>query len=224
LIYARPDQTVAAWRDELNAALQYVGGHMSLYQLTIEEGTAFYTMHQRGELKTPDEETAAALYEATQDIMQARGMPAYEVSNHALPGQESRHNLMYWRYRDYAGIGPGAHGRLTLNGEKWATREHRAPELWLQRVADSGHGAHPFEGVDLTKRGSEMLMMGLRLSEGVDFAAFEKEAGKPLLQFVNQAHLKILLEEGLVEASQDTLKATPAGRQRLNAVLSYLVA
>jgi putative oxygen-independent coproporphyrinogen III oxidase len=224
LIYARPDQTVALWREELGAALEFAAGHMSLYQLTIEPGTQYYTLHQRGELKIPDEETAAALYETTQEMMEARNMPAYEISNHAAAGQESRHNLVYWRYGDYAGIGPGAHGRLTLNGEKFATRAHRAPELWLERVAKDGHGAHPFETVSPEKRGSEMLMMGLRLKDGVKLADFEREAGRALAGFVAPEKIKQLEIEGLVRLDAMSLVATPAGRQRLDAVLRFLLA
>src|SRR5690606_19996375 len=139
--------------------------------------TQYHTLHQRGELVVPDSDTGAALYEATQEIMGARGMPAYEISNHARMGDESRHNLVYWRYGDYAGIGPGAHGRLTLAGVKWATRAHRAPELWLQRVEGKGHGAHDFEEINAEKRAREMLMMGLRLIEGVSLEKFRQETG-----------------------------------------------
>lgn len=140
LIYARPEQTVKAWEAELRRALGFGATHMSLYQLTIEPGTQFATLHQRGDLVTPDEETGAALYELTQSLMGKAGLPAYEISNHAKPGHECRHNLTYWRYCDYVGIGPGAHGRVTLDGVKQATRTHRAPEEWLERVTKHGHG------------------------------------------------------------------------------------
>jgi putative oxygen-independent coproporphyrinogen III oxidase len=224
LIYARPHQSVQQWRDELARALDYAGDHMSLYQLTIEEGTSFYTLHQRGDLVIPDEETAAQMYEATQEIMEARGMPAYEVSNHAKPGQESRHNLAYWRYGDYAGIGPGAHGRLTIDGDKFATRAHRAPEVWMERVNESGHGAHPFELIDFGRRRTESLMMGLRLAEGLKYDAFKKETGMPLLDFLDAARVAALEGEGMLLRGPDALHATAAGRQRLNAVLAYLAA
>ncbi|MFO7482571.1 radical SAM family heme chaperone HemW, partial [Oceanibaculum nanhaiense] len=134
LIYARPGQTVEAWEAELRQALSHAAGHISAYQLTIEEGTPFHLRHARGEFRIPDEDTGAALYEATQDVLEQAGLPAYEISNHARPGEESRHNLAYWRYADYAGIGPGAHGRLTLAQGKIATRQHRAPQIWLERV------------------------------------------------------------------------------------------
>ena len=222
LIYARPGQSVADWRQELEEALPYTRGHMSLYQLTIEEGTAYHTLHQRGELKIPDENTAADMYELTQEIMNGQGMPAYEISNHAAPGHESQHNLVYWHYGDYAGIGPGAHGRLTIDGEKWATRAHKAPELWMEWVNRQGHGAHPFELIDSFKRGQELLLMGLRLNNGVSLDGFLKETHTPLSQFINQRHLQMLLDERLLETTDDYIRATAAGRQRLNSVLSFL--
>jgi putative oxygen-independent coproporphyrinogen III oxidase len=223
LIYARPGQTVGMWRQELSEALNYVGGHMSLYQLTIEEGTAYHTLHQRGELVIPDEETAADLFETTQEMMEAKGLPAYEISNHAKPGEESRHNLAYWRYGDYAGIGPGAHGRISFDGKKWATRAHRAPEIWMEKVRQYGHGAHPFESIDLLKRGQEMLLMGLRLTEGIALDAFAEETQTPLLRFLNASRLQTLADGGFLEVNNNRMTATKTGRQRLNAVLSTLV-
>lgn len=223
LIYARPDQTVAGWRRELAEGLQYAKGHMSLYQLTIEEGTQYHTLFQRGDLKIPDEETAAQLYEVTQEMMAAADMPAYEISNHARFGDESRHNLVYWRYGDYAGVGPGAHGRLTIGGVKKATRAHRAPEVWLQKTLENGHGAHPFEDIDFPKRAREMLLMGLRLAEGISLSRFEAESGLPFLEFVNPRRVTMLEGEGLLERSGDRLAATASGRQKLNAVLAYLL-
>ncbi len=224
LIYARPDQSVADWKQELIEALEFAAGHMSLYQLTIEEGTQYHTLHQRGELKVPSDDIAADMYELTQEMMNARGLPAYEISNHAKPGQESQHNLVYWRYGDYAGIGPGAHGRLTLDGEKWATRAHKAPELWMQWVNDKGHGAHPFEMIDSSKRGWELMMMGLRLREGVQLDAFTKETQTPLSRFINGNRIQVLVDEKLLEVTDQHIRATAAGRQRLNSVLSYLAA
>lgn len=224
LMYARPDQTVSAWKQELSEGLDYAGAHMSLYQLTIEEGTQFHTLYQRGDLKIPDEDTGADLFELTQEMMEARGMPAYEISNHAKLGDESRHNLVYWKYRDYAGIGPGSHGRLTLNGEKFATRAHRAPEKWLELVAAQNHGAHPFEAIDQAQRAREMLMMGLRLSEGVDIQAFRTEVGGELSSFINHDRTKLMEQEGFIEQTATSFRATPAGRQRLNTLLSALVA
>jgi len=223
LIYARPDQTPSMWEAELKNALQYARGHLSLYQLTIEEGTQYHTLFQRGELKIPDEETGARMYELTQDIMGREGMPAYEVSNHARPGHESRHNLVYWRYQDYAGIGPGAHGRLTLDGKKYATRAHRAPEIWLDKVAQDRHGAHPFEEITQEQRAREMLMMGLRLAEGIDVAALNRETGMAVDVFVPRQRLQAMIDEGYLGLDDKTIKATLPGRQRLNAVLTYLL-
>lgn len=223
LIYARPDQSVADWRRELTEALSYAPSHISLYQLTIEEGTAYHTMHQRGELKIPDDNTAADMYELTQEMMEAQDLPAYEISNHARAGEESQHNLVYWRYGDYAGIGPGAHGRLTVNGDKLATRAHKAPEVWLERVRQNRHGAHPFETIEPAKRGHEMLMMGLRLREGLSLDDFSRESQTPFARFVNDSLLQSLLDEGFLEMTGNRLKATATGRQRLNAVLSHLI-
>lgn len=224
LIYARPQQTPEAWKRELEEALQYADGHMSLYQLTIEEGTQFHTLFQRGEIVIPDNDTGAVFYELTQETMDKKNLPAYEISNHARTGDESRHNLMYWRYRDYAGIGPGAHGRLTLDGKKFATRAHRAPEAWLEKVANQNHGAHPFEEVDFPKRAKEMLMMGLRLPEGVDLAAFAQETGMIFSDFINPKQAKMLIDGGFLEMAEGAVRATAAGRQRLNALLGFLFA
>jgi len=224
LIYARPQQSLADWQAELEEAIAFGAGHMSLYQLTIEQGTPYYTLHQRGELVIPEESLAADMYEYTQERMEKHGMPAYEISNHARFGDESRHNLVYWTYGDYAGIGPGAHGRLTLEGEKWATRAHRAPEIWRQRVAAAGHGAHPFENIDVSRRGWEALMMGLRLADGLSLEILEGEAQAPLSRIVNESRLKILVGEKLVEVTPTRIRATDTGRQKLNSVLSYLAA
>ncbi len=224
LIYARPGQTVAAWQAELARALDYAVGHLSVYQLTIEEGTAFYPLHARGDLVLPDEELAGDLYEATQSQLAAAGLPAYEISNHARPGEESRHNLTYWRYGDYVGIGPGAHGRLTLDGDKFATRAHRAPEIWLERVERDGHGAAVPSPIDRDARGTELLMMGLRLREGVRLARLTEETGRTLDDFVEPAALSRLIEGGFLTRDADRLSATSEGLQRLNAVLSAILA
>ncbi len=224
LIYARPDQTVAGWEAELGRALDLAAGHLSLYQLTIEEGTRFHTLHERGELVVPDEDAAGDLYEATQAMLEAAGLPAYEISNHARPGQESRHNLVYWRYGDYAGVGPGAHGRHTgADGGKMATRAHRAPEVWLERVAREGHGLHESETVDAEARRTEFLMMGLRLAEGVALDRFPDEAGAPLEDAVDRAALDRLVAGGFLALADGRLQATAEGRQRLNGVLRMLL-
>lgn len=224
LIYARPGMTVEAWRAELGEALAMNGGHLSLYQLTIEPGTPFFTRHQRGEFQIPDEDTAADLYELTQTMMADAGLPAYEVSNHAVPGQESFHNLTYWRYGDYVGVGPGAHGRLTLDGVKTATRAHRAPEIWLDRVRNVGHGSHDFEPVLPESRLNECVMMGLRLDEGVPMARIERESGMDFSSAIDPAKIAAMVGEGYLVKTDTHIIATPSGRQRLNALLGYLLA
>lgn len=223
LIYARPAQTLADWRQELSEALDLSGGHLSLYQLTIEEGTQYHTLHQRGDLVLPDEDTAADMYELTQEMTASAGMPSYEISNHARFGDESRHNLMYWRYRDYAGIGPGAHGRLTLGEKKFATRAHRAPEVWLEKVNEHGHGAHPFEEIAPQKRAAEMMMMGLRLREGVRFSDLLCETGMQAADVLNLKRAGQLVDGGYLSITDQEIAATTAGRQRLNALLADLL-
>ncbi|RKQ68684.1 radical SAM family heme chaperone HemW [Oceanibaculum indicum] len=223
LIYARPGQTVAAWEAELRQALSHAVGHISAYQLTIEEGTPFHLRHARGEFRIPDEDTGAALYEATQDLLEQAGLPAYEISNHARPGEESRHNLAYWRYADYAGIGPGAHGRLTLEEGKIATRQHRAPQIWLERVERDGHATQAELPVSVEERLTEMLMMGLRTVEGVPVERFIRETGQPLESALDSARLARLTEGGFLIADDAGLRATAEGRQRLNALLPALL-
>jgi len=224
LIYARPDQTVAAWQEELREALAMAGSHLSVYQLTIEPETAFASAHRRGDFAVPDEDRAAALFEATQETLEHAGLPAYEISNHARPGEACRHNLTYWRYGDYVGVGPGAHGRLTLDGVKYATRQHRAPEAWLALVERNGHATRQREVVNAEQRREEMLMMGLRLADGVAAGPFESETGETLEASINPARLKVLTEGGFVVLDKQGLRATPAGRQRLNAVLGQILA
>ncbi len=224
LIYARPDQSVASWQAELSRALDFAVGHISLYQLTIEKGTAFYPAYLRHAFQIPDEDLAGALYEATQDLLNTAGLPSYEISNHARPGEESRHNLTYWRYGEYVGIGPGAHGRLTLDGVKHATRAHRAPEIWLEKVARHGHGGHAPEILTADARATELLMMGLRLTEGVARTRLVEETGRDLDALVDANRLKNLVEGGFLEVDTSTLRATREGRQRLNTVLSMLLA
>ena len=224
LIYARPQQTPEQWRQELQQALSLSGGHLSLYQLTIEEGTPFYTRHQRGEFVIPNDDVAGEMYEMTQDLTAAQGLMPYEISNHARFGDESRHNLVYWRYDDYVGVGPGAHGRLTVNGQKIATRAHRAPALWLQRVQKDGHGAHHHEIIDSRKQAQEMIMMSLRLAEGMKIDKFESVTGLKISEFINQSKLTMMVEAGWITMNGNIMMATPAGRQRLNAVLAQLLA
>ncbi|MEX0697544.1 MAG: radical SAM family heme chaperone HemW [Dongiaceae bacterium] len=224
LIYARPGQGAAAWREELTRAIALAGEHLSVYQLTIEPGTVFEGAQRRGELATPDEDTAAALYETTQELMAAAGLPAYEISNHARPGAECRHNLTYWRYGDYVGIGPGAHGRLTIDGIKLATRQHRAPEAWLAAVEAEGHATRRRDPVPSADRLNEMLMMGLRLAEGVARRRFRAETGFEPEAALDGARLRRLIDGGFLVLDESALRATAAGRQRLDAVLAALLA
>ena len=224
LIYARPGQTLAAWRDELSAALAMAESHLSLYQLTIEPGTAFATAYARGDFRLPDDETQGALYETTQETLAAAGLPAYEISNHARVGEECRHNLVYWRYQDYLGIGPGAHGRLTLGDEKRALKNFRAPETWLKAVEGAGHGVEETLLLSADERRDEMLMMGLRLGEGVARDAFRAETGGDFETALDAARLAQLSEAGFLALDAAGLHATAEGRQRLNAVLGALLA
>lgn len=225
LIYARPNQTVASWAKELLAALAEGPDHLSVYQLTVEEGTQFHTLWQRGALPTLDEGRQADLYEATQQILEEAGLPAYEVSNHATPGQASRHNLVYWRYGDYAGIGPGAHGRLTLDGAKWATRTHRAPEVWLSMVERAGSAEHQRVLVERADRMAEALMMGLRLTEGVPVTRLSGEAGRDWRDGIHPERIDAAIGEGYLRWAHDParLVATPSGRLRLNALIGHLL-
>jgi putative oxygen-independent coproporphyrinogen III oxidase len=224
LIYARPGQSVAAWKAELSDALKLASDHLSVYQLTIEPGTAFHTLHARGDLKVPDEETGAALYDTTHELLEKAGMPAYEISNHARPGGESRHNLVYWRYEDYVGVGPGAHGRLTFDGAKTATRQEKAPETWIARVRDQGHGTAERIPVGKDEAATEALLMGLRLAEGIDAARFQRETGRALDDVLDRGRLRRLIDGGFVEPTGTGLRVTGAGRKVLNAVLGELLA
>jgi len=223
LIYARPGQSVADWQAELDQALTLCADHLSLYQLTIEPGTGFEALHRRGELVLPDDELAADLYIATADACAGHGLLSYEVSNLARPGAESRHNLAYWRYADYAGIGPGAHGRVTLGGELIATRRHRAPEPWADRVERHGHGSTTEERIAPRDRAREMLLMGLRLTEGIDAARFAARTGMALEMAVDAGVLEQALEAGYLTYDDRRLTATAEGRLRLDSLLTQLV-
>jgi oxygen-independent coproporphyrinogen-3 oxidase len=222
LIYARPGQSIGAWRNELDEGLILAGEHLSLYQLTIEPGTAFATLERRGDLVPAEEEIAAALFEMTQDRLAAHGLPAYEISNHARPGAECRHNLAYWRYQDYVGIGPGAHGRLTRDGGKFATKQHRTPERWLAAVERAGTGIEDMAAIDRDIAVEEILMMGLRLTEGVGRVRLERAAGQDAESLFGGS-LAPLIEGGFLTLDEERLAATAAGRQRLNAVLTALL-
>ncbi|WP_377291909.1 radical SAM family heme chaperone HemW [Rhizobium sp. SG2393] len=219
LIYARPGQTVEEWDAELKQAISYAVDHLSLYQLTIEEGTPFFGLHKAGKLLVPDGEQSAILYEATQEITAREGMPAYEVSNHARPGAESRHNLTYWRYGDYAGIGPGAHGRLTSGHRKLATATERHPETWLQAVERDGHGMIEIEPLGLEEQADELLLMGLRLKEGVDLARWQALSGRE----PDPVREQDLIDHGFIERiGNSRLRCTPQGMLILDAVVADL--
>jgi len=217
LIYARPGQSLAAWEAELGEALTLAGTHLSLYQLTIEPGTQFATKAARGDLVIPDEDLAAQLFEATQDRLAAAGLPAYEISNHARPGAECRHNLAYWRYEDYLGIGPGAHGRVTTASGRVATQHRRAPEAWLAAPVLEITAIDPGTALE------EMLMMGLRLTRGVSRQRLEDIAGKDAEALFGR-RLTRLTDGGFLTLDPDRLAATAEGRQRLNSVLASLLA
>jgi len=219
LIYARQDQTLDHWKSELNQALGMAIDHLSLYQLTIEGGTSFADRYAKGGLRgLPSDDLAADMYHATQEICDAHGLPAYEVSNHARPGSQSRHNRIYWRYGDYAGIGPGAHGRLTQNGTRFAIECVKAPGAWLKAVAQ-GSGESLRTSLTGLEQAEEMLMMGLRLTEGLDPTRYQTLCGSPL----NPEKLTYLTDLGMVTAQNGRILATPDGRAVLNAVIRELL-
>ncbi|MCC2975112.1 radical SAM family heme chaperone HemW [Sphingomonas sp. PL-96] len=215
LIYARPGQRLAAWEAELDRALGFGTEHLSLYQLTIEPGTRFATLAAKGQLTLPDEDLAADLWETTQARTAAAGLPLYEVSNHARPGAESRHNLTYWRYRDYAGVGPGAHGRR----DGVATFRRKKPENWLTAVERNGHGAESEVALAPSERVTEALVMGLRMREGIDLARVAALGGTKIDAVVDLAAIGRLATQGLVARDGDRLALTPAGMPLLDAVL-----
>ena len=219
LIYARQDQTLEDWQSELREALSMAIDHLSLYQLTIEQGTAFGDRYNRGKLRgLPEDDLAADMYEVTQDICADAGMLPYEVSNYAAIGSESRHNQIYWRYGDYAGIGPGAHARLTLNGQRHAIETWRNPNKWLEE-AEAGNGENLKEAIGQEDQAAEFLMMGLRLSEGVDLKRYEALAGKP----IEGDRAATLQDIGMIEIEKSRLRVLPQGHMVLNSVLSELL-
>lgn len=221
LIYARQNQTLAAWRDELHRAIDFGTSHLSLYQLTIEDGTVFGQMHAKNLLKgLPEEDLSADMFELTQEITTQAGLPAYEVSNHARPGDESRHNLIYWRMGDYAGIGPGAHGRLTLDSARFATEATRQPTAWLDRTLARPGSAETVEGLTAEDRAAEYLMFALRLKEGASLSRFETLADAPL----SQAGLEQMTSLCLLHQDGDSIRTTDAGVMVLNGILRALLA
>lgn len=220
LIYARANQTAKAWEAELAQALRLAADHLSLYQLTLEPGTPFYALHEKGALAVPDEDACADMYEITQALCDAAGLPAYEVSNHAAAGAESRHNHTYWRLGDYVGVGPGAHGRLTIGGKRFATETILSPEGWLKAVQDAGHGIDQQAEVSRLSCGEEYLMMSLRLGEGMSLKRFEDLSGGAF----DMALAQDLIDGGLLDRNGDRLRATSAGRPVLNALIGKLLA
>jgi putative oxygen-independent coproporphyrinogen III oxidase len=221
LIYARPRQTPREWANELKCALAEAGEHLSLYQLTIEAETPFAVLHAAGKLKTPDDDAARALYDTTQEVCAAHGLPAYEVSNHARPGGECRHNLIYWRMHEYAGVGPGAHGRLDIGGERHATATEKRPEVWLAQVETRGDGLVTDDVLIREEIADEFLLMGLRLAEGIDIARFAALAGRPL----DPERMAALCENGLIETTAGgRLRVSASGFPVLDAVVADLAA
>jgi oxygen-independent coproporphyrinogen-3 oxidase len=221
LIYARPNQTPDAWEAEFNRALDLAADHLSVYQLTIEAETRFEDLWKAGKLTVPDEDTAATLYELTQSIGAARGMPAYEISNHAAPGAECQHNLVYWRYGEYVGVGPGAHGRLVEADGRHATATEKNPERWLAAVEANGHGLIVDDLLTREEQGDEYLLMGLRLAEGIDLPRYEAISGRTL----DPTRLDDLVSHGLAEViGNSRVRATPAGFAVLDAVVADLAA
>ena len=219
LIYARPGQSLAAWERELAGALAFGTDHLSLYQLTIEPGTRFATLAAKGDLTIPDGDAAADLFDATQAMARAAGLPRYEVSNHARMGQESRHNLAYWRYADYAGIGPGAHGRRL--GQ--ATERHKTPENFIAAVTRNGHGLKVEADLPPHERATEAMLMGLRLTEGVDLARIEARSGLAREAFVDAGAVAQLAGQGLMRQGGDRLAVTEQGILLLDSILSEVV-
>ncbi len=221
LIYARGGQTIESWKAELKRAIGEAAEHLSLYQLTIEPETPFFGLHAAGKLKLPDNDLARDFYDATQEICGAHGLPAYEISNHARAGAECRHNLVYWRGHDYAGIGPGAHGRLDIGGRRYATATEKRPEAWLMRVETNGHGLVVDEALTSEERADEFLLMGLRLAEGIDPVRYERIAGRPL----DEKRIALLRAEGAVETTpRGHLRVTQACFPVLDAVVADLAA
>ena len=221
LIYARPGQTPQAWKDELKSAIARAAEHLSLYQLTIEPDTMFQKLFDAGKLTMPDEDTSRALWDVTQEVTTAAGLPAYEISNHARPGAESRHNLVYWRYGEYAGVGPGAHGRLITNEGRLAQATEKHPENWLDLVERETHGIIETEILSAEAQGDEFLLMGLRLKEGIDPQRFVALSGRTL----DARRIANLVSDGMIEETADgRIRVTPAGFPVLDAIVADLAA
>jgi oxygen-independent coproporphyrinogen-3 oxidase len=221
IIYARPRQTLDDWEDELKEALWLAQGHISLYQLTIEQGTRYFDLQQAGKLVLPNEDLGADFYEMTQELTAAAGLPAYEISNHARPGQESSHNMLYWRYGEYAGIGPGAHGRLMINNQRHATAVEKLPFEWQKKVIAQGHGMVVDDVLTWEEQGDEFLVMGLRLKEGISPSRFTALSGRK----INQRQIDELKGYGFVETlANGNIRVTDRGWPVLDAVVADLAA
>lgn len=223
LIYARPGQSLKDWEVELQQALKFAGNHLSLYQLTIEKGTRFFSDYSKGAFKIPDEDLAADFYLLTRDIMEAHGMPAYEVSNHAKPGFESRHNLSYWHYDDYLGIGPGAHGRITVNGNKTATMMTSKPENWLASVESNKNGIQTSILLDKSDVLDEVIMMGLRIKEGISRKRFFNITGKEIEDIIPTVKINKLKENKLIEIDTNGIRCTAEGMLLVNSIAAELL-
>jgi len=226
LIYALPDQSLEDWRTELQQALAFSPSHLSLYQLTIEEGTAFYHQFKRGKFALPGEDLAAMLFELTQELTEKAGLPSYETSNHAKPGQQSQHNLAYWRGEPYVGIGPGAHGRLPgpVVGSAYAHQQVKRPEDWLAAVNLIGCGLENLADIDRDERAVEAIMMGLRLREGISLPAFNARFGRPVIHYLDGNAVSDLEADGYVCSGENALSITPKGAPLLNFLLPKLIA
>ena len=225
LIYARPEQSLKDWESELAQALHFAKGHISLYQLTIEPGTAFYHSYSQGQFELPPEELAADMFELTDRMTMAHNLHRYEVSNHALPGEESRHNLAYWYYEDYIGVGPGAHGRIVPDesGIRIATQAEKHPETWLEHVQKYGHAITVSEPLSPQEQAEECLMMGMRLAGGISHAHFTKRTGQTVFEAVSPTALKRLTDQGLLINDRERLCTTPRGMLLLNRIISELL-
>ena len=223
LIYARPEQDVATWKKELSEALKIANNHLSLYQLTIEKGTEFYSQFNKKQFVMPSEELAAEFYEQTLETMEKQGLPAYEVSNHAKPGFECQHNISYWEYDEYLGIGPGAHGRVNFDGKRHATMMIHSPDAWLKSVKEKGHGLQNNEAVDDETIIEEILMMGMRLSTGLSFEKFKAASGKTFNEVFDVNKVRKLEDLGLTKLLEDKIIATKQGQMVLNSLTSKLL-
>lgn len=224
LIYARMGQSTKEWQQELEYAIELANGHLSLYQLTIEKGTPFYGQWRQGKLNIPNEDVSAEMYELTNDICENNNYPAYEISNYATTGEQSRHNMTYWQYDDYLGIGAGAHGRIAIDGKSFATQQNKKPETWLNAVQKNGHGTKIIEPLSQTMMAQEMIMMGLRLTQGINYADFEGRIGASIEGFIENSRLKFLKDQEFVDPDcPDVLRLTKRGRPLLNQILGQIL-